>query len=74
MYPEELPSRNGRPCFDLQAVVVHFGMDGAGHFYTYSRTSTGTWRRFDDSRRPDPVSNVSEVLRVKAYVLFYVRR
>ncbi|TVU12284.1 hypothetical protein EJB05_45920 [Eragrostis curvula] len=58
--------------YSLYGVLVHAGWNTqSGHYYCYVRTSSGMWHNLDDNQ----VRQVREadVLRQKAYMLFYVR-
>lgn len=58
--------------YKLASVLVHHGQtSNSGHYFCYVRNSNNSWYVMDDSH----VSQVSldEVLKQKAYVLFYVR-
>ncbi|XP_024318308.1 ubiquitin carboxyl-terminal hydrolase 23 isoform X2 [Brachypodium distachyon] len=58
--------------YNLYGVLVHAGWNTqAGHYYCFVRTSSGMWHNLDDNQ----VHQVREadVLRQKAYMLFYVR-
>lgn len=58
--------------YKLMSVLVHHGQtSNSGHYFCFVRNSNNSWYLMDDSH----VSQVSqdEVLRQKAYVLFYVR-
>ncbi|XP_044959667.1 ubiquitin carboxyl-terminal hydrolase 23 [Hordeum vulgare subsp. vulgare] len=58
--------------YSLYGVLVHAGWSTqSGHYYCFVRTSSGMWHNLDDNqvrqvREPD-------VLKQKAYMLFYVR-
>jgi len=58
--------------YELYAILVHAGFTvNSGHYYSYCRTSKGTWSRFDDSCvTPTSLENV---LRQQPYMLYYVR-
>uniref|UniRef100_A0ACD5ZC68 Uncharacterized protein n=1 Tax=Avena sativa TaxID=4498 RepID=A0ACD5ZC68_AVESA len=58
--------------YSLYGVLVHAGWNTqSGHYYCFVRTSSGMWHNLDDKQ----VRQVREadVLRQKAYMLFYVR-
>ncbi|VAI50696.1 unnamed protein product [Triticum turgidum subsp. durum] len=58
--------------YSLYGVLVHAGWNTqSGHYYCFVRTSSGIWHNLDDNE----VCQVREadVLRQKAYMLFYVR-
>uniref|UniRef100_A0A0E0DY00 Ubiquitin carboxyl-terminal hydrolase n=1 Tax=Oryza meridionalis TaxID=40149 RepID=A0A0E0DY00_9ORYZ len=58
--------------YSLYGVLVHAGWNTqSGHYYCFVRTSSGMWHNLDDNQ----VRQVREadVLRQKAYMLFYVR-
>ncbi|CAN6252961.1 unnamed protein product [Urochloa humidicola] len=58
--------------YRLYGVLVHAGWNTqSGHYYCFVRTSSGLWHNLDDNK----VRQVREadVLRQKAYMLFYVR-
>ncbi|XP_047082807.1 ubiquitin carboxyl-terminal hydrolase 23-like [Lolium rigidum] len=58
--------------YSLYGVLVHAGWNTqSGHYYCFVRTSSGLWHNLDDNQ----VRQVREadVLRQKAYMLFYVR-
>ncbi|KAM0861502.1 hypothetical protein ACQ4PT_045848 [Festuca glaucescens] len=58
--------------YSLYGVLVHAGWNTqSGHYYCFVRTSSGLWHNLDDKQ----VRQVREadVLRQKAYMLFYVR-
>ncbi|WVZ82239.1 hypothetical protein U9M48_029525 [Paspalum notatum var. saurae] len=58
--------------YSLYGVLVHAGWNTqSGHYYCFVRTSSGMWHNLDDNK----VCQVREadVLRQKAYMLFYVR-
>ncbi|KAG2609932.1 hypothetical protein PVAP13_4KG076100 [Panicum virgatum] len=58
--------------YSLYGVLVHAGWNTqSGHYYCYVCTSSGMWHNLDDNQ----VRQVREadVLRQKAYMLFYVR-
>ncbi|XP_062220580.1 uncharacterized protein LOC133919988 isoform X2 [Phragmites australis] len=58
--------------YSLYGVLVHAGWNTqSGHYYCFVRTSIGIWHNLDDNQ----VRQVHEVdvLRQKAYMLFYVR-
>ncbi|XP_062221710.1 ubiquitin carboxyl-terminal hydrolase 23-like isoform X3 [Phragmites australis] len=58
--------------YSLYGVLVHAGWNTqSGHYYCFVRTSSGIWHNLDDNQ----VRQVREgdVLRQKAYMLFYVR-
>lgn len=58
--------------YSLYGVLVHAGWSTqSGHYYCYVRTSSGMWHNLDDNQ----VRQVREadVLKQKAYMLFYVR-
>ncbi|KAG4302323.1 hypothetical protein PCANB_001427 [Pneumocystis canis] len=58
--------------YDLIGVVVHSGNDTrCGHYYSFCKSSNGTWMHFNDER----VSTVSlqTVLKQQAYILLYSR-
>lgn len=58
--------------YSLYGVLVHTGWSTqSGHYYCYVRTSSGMWHNLDDKE----VRQVREadVLKQKAYMLFYVR-
>ncbi|CAN6245783.1 unnamed protein product [Urochloa humidicola] len=58
--------------YRLYGVLVHAGWNTqSGHYYCFVRTSSGLWHNLDDNQ----VRQVREadVLRQKAYMLFYVR-
>uniref|UniRef100_A0A0E0K696 USP domain-containing protein n=1 Tax=Oryza punctata TaxID=4537 RepID=A0A0E0K696_ORYPU len=58
--------------YSLYGVLVHAGWNTqSGHYYCFVRTSSGLWHNLDDNE----VYQVREadVLRQKAYMLFYVR-
>ncbi|KAK3159345.1 hypothetical protein QOZ80_2AG0148890 [Eleusine coracana subsp. coracana] len=58
--------------YNLYSVLVHTGgYTQFGHYYCFVRTSSGIWHNLDDTQ----VCQVREgdVLRQKAYMLFYVR-
>ncbi|KAL6635276.1 hypothetical protein ACP70R_027947 [Stipagrostis hirtigluma subsp. patula] len=58
--------------YNLYGVLVHAGWNTqSGHYYCFVRTSSGIWHNLDDNQ----VLQVREadVLRQKAYMLFYVR-
>ncbi|KAG8060536.1 hypothetical protein GUJ93_ZPchr0002g26437 [Zizania palustris] len=58
--------------YSLYGVLVHAGWNTqSGHYYCFVRTSSGIWHNLDDNQ----VNQVHEadVLRQKAYMLFYVR-
>uniref|UniRef100_A0A0E0CSH6 USP domain-containing protein n=1 Tax=Oryza meridionalis TaxID=40149 RepID=A0A0E0CSH6_9ORYZ len=58
--------------YSLYGVLVHAGWNTqSGHYYCFVRTSSGIWHNLDDNE----VYQVREadVLRQKAYMLFYVR-
>ncbi|TKW42026.1 hypothetical protein SEVIR_1G357000v4 [Setaria viridis] len=58
--------------YSLYGVLVHAGWNTqSGHYYCFVRTSSGLWHNLDDNE----VRQVREadVLRQKAYMLFYVR-
>ncbi|CAL5056221.1 unnamed protein product [Urochloa decumbens] len=57
--------------YSLYGVLVHAGWNTqSGHYYCFVRTSSGLWHNLDDNK----VRQVREadVLRQKAYMLFYV--
>ncbi|OQS02478.1 ubiquitin-specific protease [Thraustotheca clavata] len=58
--------------YDAIAVIVHHGNEKGGHYTCYRRLSPGNWVHVSDDR----VMHVptSEVIRAKAYMLFYERR
>lgn len=58
--------------YSLYGVLVHAGWNTqCGHYYCFVRTSSGMWHNLDDNQ----VRQVREadVLKQKAYMLFYVR-
>ncbi|KAF0901947.1 hypothetical protein E2562_011781 [Oryza meyeriana var. granulata] len=58
--------------YSLYGVLVHAGWNTqSGHYYCFVQTSSGMWHNLDDNQ----VRQVREadVLRQKAYMLFYVR-
>ncbi|CAL5046447.1 unnamed protein product [Urochloa decumbens] len=58
--------------YSLYGVLVHAGWNTqSGHYYCFVRTSSGMWHNLDDNQ----VRQVREadVLKQKAYMLFYVR-
>lgn len=58
--------------YSLYGVLVHTGWSTqSGHYYCFVRTSSGMWHNLDDNK----VRQVREadVLKQKAYMLFYVR-
>ncbi|KTW26154.1 hypothetical protein T552_03046 [Pneumocystis carinii B80] len=58
--------------YDLIGIIVHSGNDTrCGHYYSFCKTSNGTWQHFNDDR----VSTVSlqTVLKQQAYILLYSR-
>ncbi|XP_062233443.1 ubiquitin carboxyl-terminal hydrolase 23-like isoform X2 [Phragmites australis] len=58
--------------YSLYGVLVHAGWNTqSGHYYCFVRTSSGMWHNLDDNQ----VRQVREadVMRQKAYMLFYVR-
>uniref|UniRef100_A0A0D9WMM9 Ubiquitin carboxyl-terminal hydrolase n=1 Tax=Leersia perrieri TaxID=77586 RepID=A0A0D9WMM9_9ORYZ len=58
--------------YSLYGVLVHAGWNTqSGHYFCFVRTSSGMWHNLDDNQ----VRQVREadVLRQKAYMLFYVR-
>ncbi|CAL5044168.1 unnamed protein product [Urochloa decumbens] len=58
--------------YSLYGVLVHSGWNTqSGHYYCFVRTSSGMWHNLDDNQ----VRQVREadVLKQKAYMLFYVR-
>ncbi|EER89337.1 hypothetical protein BDA96_10G078900 [Sorghum bicolor] len=58
--------------YSLYGVLVHTGWNTqSGHYYCFVRTSSGMWHNLDDNK----VRQVREadVLKQKAYMLFYVR-
>ena len=57
--------------YHLQAVVIHSGKAGGGHYTAYVRASDGSWYYCDDSATPQRVMNLREILRQQAYMLFY---
>jgi len=65
----------GGPVYNLRAVVAHDGASPhSGHYVTYARGETGSWRLFDDSFVKE-LPNGQDTLRSlgrKAYILFYV--
>ena len=77
VFPEILPEQHGfgkqRPEYRLQAVVVHHGVDGVGHYTTFARSDGNLWLHFDDRKTPEPVASIAEVLKAKAYLLFYTK-
>ncbi|KAF8032565.1 hypothetical protein BT93_D1466 [Corymbia citriodora subsp. variegata] len=59
--------------YQLYAVVVHIGISPtSGHYFSFVRSSPGTWHRFDDAE----VQKVQEdlVLAQDAYLLFYTKQ
>ncbi|EEB05739.2 ubiquitin carboxy terminal hydrolase Ubp16 [Schizosaccharomyces japonicus yFS275] len=78
-YPELLDlgpfmSDANRACvYELCGVLVHAGgSTRSGHYYSFCKSSSGTWLKFDD----DFVSNTSidRVLSQQAYILLYRRK
>merc|ERR1712110_237472 len=58
--------------YELYAILVHSGYSvNSGHYYSYCKTSTGTWAKFDDCS----VINVNpdSVLQKQPYILYYRR-
>lgn len=58
--------------YDLIGIIVHSGNDTrCGHYYSFCKTSNGTWVHFND----ESVSTVSlqTVLKQQVYILFYSR-
>ena len=49
--------------YHLQAIVVHSGRAGGGHYTAYVRASDGSWYYCDDSARPQRVVNLRDILR-----------
>ncbi|XP_030457430.2 ubiquitin carboxyl-terminal hydrolase 21-like [Syzygium oleosum] len=59
--------------YQLYAIVVHIGISPtSGHYFSFVRSSPGTWHRFDDAE----VQKVQEdlVLAQDAYLLFYTKQ
>lgn len=59
--------------YELYAVVVHIGYAStSGHYFSFVRSSPGTWYKLDDSE----VTKVDEecVLAEEAYILFYAKQ
>ena len=57
--------------YHLQAIVVHSGRAGEGHYTAYVHASDDSWYYCDDSARPRRVVNLREIFRQQAYILFY---
>jgi len=69
--PEEQHSGNSLD-FALYAVVVHVGSSiQRGHYVVYVKAPQGEWFQVED-HKASPVS-LSEVLKVQAYMLFYIQ-
>ena len=65
-------------CYDLFAVVNHYGKMGFGHYTAFARrwteeTIENDWALFDDSSVRNGISK-DQVVSSAAYVLFYRRR
>ncbi|KAM6067590.1 ubiquitin carboxyl-terminal hydrolase 36-like [Chlamydotis macqueenii] len=68
-----MSQKNGDPVmYRLYAVLVHSGYScHSGHYYCHMKASNGQWYQMDDDLvRP---SNITVVLKQKAYMLFYLR-
>ena len=59
--------------YHLQAVVVHIGASGAGHYVCYVRRATGQWEFHNDEVLPVPVAQQA-VGRQRAFILIYVKQ
>jgi len=69
--PEEQHSENSLD-FALYAVVVHVGASiRRGHYAAYVKDPQREWFQMDD-HKASPVS-FSEVIKVQAYMLFYIQ-
>jgi ubiquitin C-terminal hydrolase len=56
--PEELKVKD--KLYTLQGVIVHHGANlASGHYYTFAKTATGTWMKFDDAT-VSPLSSISD--------------
>ena len=58
--------------YSLQAVAVHTGQDGRGHYTAFVLDSQGRWLEMNDAMPPHIVS-FQKVARAKAYLLVYRR-
>jgi len=56
--------------YSLQAVAVHLGRFGSGHYVAYVRDSQDQWVLLNDAAEPAVVS-FQEVQRKQAYVLIF---
>jgi hypothetical protein len=75
-FKEELTLRckgpEGPTDYRLKGIVVHRGNTiNRGHFFSYVRNTEGKWHRLDDSNVVHV--SINEVLRQKAYILFYAK-
>jgi ubiquitin C-terminal hydrolase len=65
------------PVYNLRSIVAHDGASPhSGHYVTYARSETGSWKLYDDSLVRE-VADGQELLRTlgrKAYILFYVKQ
>jgi ubiquitin C-terminal hydrolase len=58
------------PPYHLRGVVVHAGVAGGGHYVAYVRAPDNFWY-FCNDWAPPRLSQIDEVLRAEAYLLFY---
>lgn len=77
-YPEKL--KINRYCsnpkvpheYELYAILVHSGMSvNSGHYFSFCKTSRGTWAKFDDCT-VTPMQ-IEHVLKRQPYLLYYRR-
>ncbi len=56
----------------LRSVIVHSGEDDTGHYTAYVRTRDGEWFHYDDSARPQRLTEgFAAVAVAQAYMLLY---